>query len=762
MKEKYLIISGFLVLVIAGILAFGYGMATAAQAEPPAPVPQGPGVPYLDEWEEGPHSQAEKEAFVHWDADGEIPANCATCHSTTGYQDFLGADGSEAGKVDKAQPTGQVITCDACHNPTASTLDTVTFPSGVVITGLGGEARCMVCHQGRESKVSVDEKIEQFKATDPDEVPAKIKNADGSESAMGFSNIHYKAAAATLYGGQVMGGYQYDGKSYDFKNSHVENADTCLECHDSHTGEVKVETCQICHGEQVKTAADLNKIREFTSAKDYDGDGSNTEPILGEITGLQEALLKAIENYAKEVAGAEIKYDGATYPYFMGADGKAYPNWTARLLKAAYNYQFSVKDTGQYAHGPKYNVQLLYDSIEDINAASDLKTKTDMSKMSRVDYGHFDGSAMAFRDWDDTGTVPASCAKCHSASGLPQIFANPGATIVTDPTNKSLSALAQPVSNGFMCATCHDEESWPNRYFAAKVTFPSGKQAWFADADANLCLNCHQGRQSTSSVDAYLAAVRGADGKPVDLTKQPDKVLGLKDPAAPQSGDNAPLIGFRNPHYYAAGASLMGDEVQGAYQYANQKYSGRTVHPAPMDNCIACHNAHTLELELSKCATCHGEVKSAEDLKKWRKADDTVDYDGDGTPEGYGEELDGMTEALWAAITNYATTKAKAPIVYDAHNYPYFFNDLNANGEVDADEVNRNNGYGFFTAKLLRAAYNYQWVSKDPGAYAHNFAYLNQAVYDSIKDVGGNVTKMKRAAVTTVAPPEAPTPPAAP
>ncbi len=225
MKAKILIISGLAVLLVATLLAFGYGFATA-QAVPAAPTPQPPGVPYLVEWQKGPHSQAEAEAFKHWDADGEIPTSCATCHSTTGYQDFLGADGSEAGKVDKAQPIGQVVTCEACHNPTATALSAVTFPSGVEITGLGGEARCMVCHQGRESKVSVDKKLETYKATDPsvaDKVPAPVKNIDGTESPMGFTNIHYKAAAASLYGGQVMGGYQYDGKSYDFKNAHVEH-----------------------------------------------------------------------------------------------------------------------------------------------------------------------------------------------------------------------------------------------------------------------------------------------------------------------------------------------------------------------------------------------------------------------------------------------------------------------------------------------------------------------------------------------------------
>jgi hypothetical protein len=384
-----------------------------------------------------------------------------------------------------------------------------------------------------------------------------------------------------------------------------------------------------------------------------------------------------------------------------------------------------------------------------------------MSKAAREDAGHFNGAAAPFRDWDAEGMIPATCAKCHSSAGLPFIVHNPGATVSISATNKSLSSIAQPVGNGFKCTTCHDEANFPNRYFVQKVTFPSGKTTWFADANANLCIMCHQGRESTVSVNAALSGAKGADGKPFDLTKQSTKVLGLKDPTKPQAADNPPLIGFRNPHYFAAGATLMGGEVQGAYQYANQKYSGRTVHPDPMNNCIACHDTHTQELMLDKCATCHGAVKSVDDLKKWRKPDDTVDYDGDGTAEGYGEEVQGMSDALWAQIQAVAT-KNKYPIAYDPNSYPYFFNDTNANGTADPEEAKSTNSYAYFTGKLLQAAYNYQWVQKDPGAFAHNFYYINQVLYDSIKDLGGNVGKMKRAAVTSVAVPDAPKPPAAP
>ncbi len=194
---------------------------------------------------------------------------------------------------------------------------------------------------------SVNDRLEQFKASDvaaADKVPAKIKNADGTESGLSFINVHYRAAAATLYGGQAQVGYQYAGKSYDFKNSHVDMADTCIECHDPHTGEVLVETCQICHGEQVKSAADLPKIREFTSAKDYDGDGKTDEPILGEITGLQESLLKSIQAYAKEVAGAEIKYDRQRLPLLLRRGWQSIPQLDPALAQSC--LQLPVLDQG--------------------------------------------------------------------------------------------------------------------------------------------------------------------------------------------------------------------------------------------------------------------------------------------------------------------------------------------------------------------------------------------------------------------------------
>ena len=112
-------------------------------------------------------------------------------------------------------------------------MTSVVMPSGIELMGLGDESRCMQCHQGRASTVSVNAGIEEAGLADEADL-------DTVSEDVGFSNIHYYAAAATQFGTLAKGGYEYDGKTYDSKFDHVEGYDTCIDCHDSHTLEVQV------------------------------------------------------------------------------------------------------------------------------------------------------------------------------------------------------------------------------------------------------------------------------------------------------------------------------------------------------------------------------------------------------------------------------------------------------------------------------------------------------------------------------------------
>jgi len=671
----------FLVVIVSALVAWGVDEAE---------------IPFWTTWMNSGHADPNAEAFKHWDEDlpPEIPTRCAKCHSTFGHLDFLGVDGTDFGTVDNPAPIGTTVECIACHNEATAVQDSVVFPSGVEVTGLGSEARCMNCHQGRESSVSVDQRIADANVPDDDTISPDL----------GFANIHYYAAAATRFGGIAKGGYQYAGKSYDAKFAHVAGVDTCTSCHDPHSLEIQLDSCTLCH-EEVAVSGDVKNIRLFGSTSDYDGDGDVSEGIYYEIEGLREILLTAIQEYAA-VAGTPIVYDAHSYPYFfIDTDGNGqadegeanydnrYKAFSPRLLRATYNYQTSLKDPGAFAHGGKYIIQLLYDSIEDLNP--DL-----VIGLSRIDAGHFAGSEEAWRHWDDDGEVSASCGRCHSATGLPFLLET-GVTI------------SQPISNGMLCTTCHDSLPEFTRYVVNEVQMPSGNIISFGEGDdSNLCMSCHQGRQSTVSVNEFLAGKNLPDDDTVDSS-----------------------ISFRNVHYFVAGATLFGTEAQGAYEYEGKVYNGRFNHTGSLDSCIECHDAHNLQVREETCNMCHKGTNGPEDIRI-----DNTDYDGDGdTNEGIDGEIKTYEEILLGAIQLYAEATGN-PIVYDSHRYPYFFHDTNGNGVSDEGEANYGNRYKGFTVRLLQATYNYQYSQKDPGGYAHNGKYVIQILHDSIENLATQVT----------------------
>jgi hypothetical protein len=321
--------------------------------------------PITEKWEISTHSNANSLSFTFWDDEDPplIPEVCAKCHSTFGYWDFLGEDGSTAREVDQPAQTGTTVYCGACHNTSAHQMTQVAFPSGAEITGLEGEAVCMQCHQGRKAGADVEQ------------ATANLEVDTVSED-LSFINVHYAIAAATWLGSEAQGGYQYPNRTYVTRFEHVPDMQTCVQCHDPHSQSVDPQACSPCHV-KVEGWNDLADIR--TGDADYDGDGDNQEGLFGEIETLQAELSAAMQAYASQVAGAPLAYALDGPPYYVNdinengqADedevnfGNNYAAWTPRLLRAAYNYHFSFQDPGQYAHNGLYVLQLLYDSLDDL------------------------------------------------------------------------------------------------------------------------------------------------------------------------------------------------------------------------------------------------------------------------------------------------------------------------------------------------------------------------------------------------------------
>lgn len=336
---------------------------TQAQAE----APQAGLSRAVEAWMASPHGHHGALSFTYWNKDGAVPVACAACHSGPGFADFIGADGSAPGMVDKPAAINAPVSCAVCHTGAAHALDRAVFPSGVEMAGLGVAATCTTCHMGRQAGAGVS-------------AATQAKAEDEVAPDLGFLNIHYGVAAAMMHGAEVGGGYEYPGKVYAGRFAHVPSANTCTACHEPHALSVASEGCMACH----RGAETLRDIR--MRPQDFDGDGQTSGGIAAEIAGLHARLSGAINVYAAEVAGAPIGYANR-FPYFFAdtnGDGtigedeatreNAYKSWTPRLLKAAFNYQVIKKDPGAYVHNPAYAVQLLHDSLESLGARAAIDT----------------------------------------------------------------------------------------------------------------------------------------------------------------------------------------------------------------------------------------------------------------------------------------------------------------------------------------------------------------------------------------------------
>ncbi len=662
--------------------------------------------PIWDAWASSSHANADSPAFTYWDEETppRIPIECAGCHSGTGFQDALGSDGTAVG-VDASHALGSVIDCDSCHNDATLRKESVILPSGVELTGIGASAVCMECHRGTAARNTIEAAITAA-AAEPDTVTPTLA----------FPDYHTDAGSALHYGTLAQGGYEYSGQRYDVMATHVSGYETCIECHDPHTQAVDLAACAGCHP-GVTTVADLHSIRMDGSQRDFDGDGSVTEGVYDELAGLQALLLTSIQDYARTVAEVAIAYTADTPPYFFvdtNQNGQAdaaevtpenrFAAWTPRLLRAAYNYHAVQMDGGAYAHASQYAIQLLYDALADLN--THLATPIDLATLERIGPGHFSGAKAAFRYWDAKGVVPGTCARCHTENGLP-VYLKETVNVLTPPSNR------------LHCTTCHNDLSTYTLRATGPVRFPSGAVIDSGDPGVNLCLNCHQGRESTISLNRMIG----------DAT--PDaQVKGLR---------------FPDVHYFAASATRWGAEAKGAYEYADKEYGGFFTHGfGQLNQCKDCHDVHTQEIKITLCAGCHPNVTGPEETHAIRM--NQVDYDGDGdSAEGMYHEIETLQALLLAELQRYARDVTGQAIAYAPNHYPFFFvADRNTNGIADREEIKADNLFTAWTPRLLRAAYNYQNSQADPGAFAHNGPYIVQTLYDSIEDLGGDVSKLLR------------------
>jgi hypothetical protein len=320
---------------------------------------------------------------------------------------------------------------------------------------------------------------------------------------------------------------------------------------------------------------------------------------------------------------------------------------------------------------------------------------------------HADISAAAFTHWDEANPreIPTNCAQCHSRTGFLDFLGVDGSVT---------GVVDTPAQTGTVvtCYVCHNEGTLILDY----VVFSSGRRIGGLGSEAS-CITCHQGQASTTTVNNAITKAN----LPNDDTPGAD-------------------LAFVNSHSIS-GATPFGTEAQGAYEYSGKIYHGRFMRGEDFFSCIRCHDQHTLKVKIETCSECH--TFDGVDVKTIRV--NTTDFDGDGNiVEGAFYEIEQLHTNLLTAIQVYARNVVKIPIVFSLDSYPYYFIDTNNNGIADPEEINIANMYNSWTPRLLRAAYNYNYLSHDSGAFAHNSIYSVQVLYDSLVDIGGDTSGLAR------------------
>lgn len=329
----------------------------------------------------------------------------------------------------------------------------------------------------------------------------------------------------------------------------------------------------------------------------------------------------------------------------------------------------------------------------------------------------------AHYNWDQTtGTGNrATCQRCHTATGISNFLTDPA---TYNPANNNFSHLSNwtaatgsPQNEVLYCWGCHSDVATGalrnpgaivETYTATTAGNPPTTVSYPDLGPSNVCMGCHIGREVGDNIKNDL----DADG----------------------------VRSFINSHYLTAGGTLFNES---GYEYAGQTYNNFGFHkqigvgdPASNFNtgssgpCAACHmsvaEGHTFVFVTKNadgviednnsplCANCH------------------ISMDAD-TLEATKANFHAALEELRLALV------ARGIHFFNAHPYYYNAPDGAGGAFTNWESVATTLGVGLGTdptgtgwKNVMGAAFNYNLLEHDPGAYAHNSDYGLKLIADSI------------------------------
>jgi trimeric autotransporter adhesin len=279
--------------------------------------------------------------------------------------------------------------------------------------------------------------------------------------------------------------------------------------------------------------------------------------------------------------------------------------------------------------------------------------------------------------------APNDCQRCHTSGGY-VLFSNVSSI---NPLASAAARYSEPIT----CNACHNPD-FSTRTVSARTGYYNYSSAltgkllvsapFPSSSTSNICIGCHTGREAGDTIKAMATATAHKN----------------------YSSAFWQDVSFVSSHWLTAGGQVFG--VTG-YEYPGINYSNTVNHSQVGSGlkgpCVTCHmpnKSHTRNPWTSgydQCVVCHGAGINATFV-----SDKTADFNA-------------ALKALGVALTQKGFTPN---VVGGVLTIPYF---TNRNwGNMDTGPAN------------MGAAFNYNMLMHDPGAFAHNPTYSKRLVRDSI------------------------------
>lgn len=348
---------------------------------------------------------------------------------------------------------------------------------------------------------------------------------------------------------------------------------------------------------------------------------------------------------------------------------------------------------------------------------------------SYYDFGRDPGRSTATPGATPANSFGADCVRCHTTTGYLNYLTNKSIGPAYGGTSKTAGKEV------LACNACHIDYSYARRPVGPVTAFYNKSTVnkmrvritkTYPDIGAsNLCLACHVGREIGQIIQELANPL-----------KTENKVI------TPSGTYNFANAGFENSHYLTAGATIFktsGFENRSSQYYDNPSfYAHDKIGVANFNNtgtsgpCITCHmqpNNHTF-LPFAKDNAGNPTALTS------TTCNNILCHKGGMTVT----EIEHQKELFNAALEALKIVIEDKVKVYFTNTSPYFFSNKSfttaaKNWVTEGDPKTGPNNMG--------AAFNYNLLYHDFGAFAHNRYYAKRLIYDSISWLFDNNIKTR-------------------